>query len=252
MIDSHCHLEQSDYDSDREEVIERARQELKAVITSCANPNDFELTLDILKRYPSFVFGTVALHPIYFDEFDNRAIEDFIGEVKSSSGHFVGIGECGLDYKAANKEKEKKRQKAIFKRFIRLAEELDKPLIIHSRLAFKPAIDILESHNAQDVLMHFFTAEKLLDRVIRNGWNLSVNTLLLGNKKVQNIVKKAPLDNMLLETDAPWLGGEGRNEPTSVKRVAKKIAQVKGKGFEDVWRKLGRNAVRFFDLPLEI
>lgn len=249
MIDSHCHLEQSDYDLDRDEVIKRCKEELKAVVDSCCHPEHLELVLKLLKEHPTFIFSTVAIHPIHIKEFSLEEVDQFIGKIKAHREKFVGVGETGLDYKAAQEEKFREKQKQMFRKFIELSNELEKPLVIHSRRSTKPAVEILEDEEAEEVLMHFFVSERLLDRVINNGWHISINTLVLGNKKVQRIVKKTPLDRILLETDSPWLGGTGRNEPTSVKRVAKRIAGIKNKEFEEVWRKLGENSMEFFDLP---
>lgn len=251
MIDSHCHLEQSDYDLDRDEVIKRARSELRAVVTSCCHPKYWDRTMSILKNYPDFVFSTAAIHPIHVKEFSLKEVDEFVKKIKTHQNKFVGIGEAGLDYKIAKRKGLKEKQQEIFGRFTRLSKELDKPLVIHSRRSTKPAVEILEGNDMKNVLMHFFVSEKLLKRVVDNGWHISINTLVLGNKKVQRIVEKAPLDKILLETDAPWLGGKGRNEPTSVKRVAKRIAGIKDREFEEVWEKLGRNSKQFFKLPLE-
>jgi len=142
MIDVHCHLEQKDYDVDREEVINKCKEKLKAIITSCAHPNDLEITIDIVKRYKGFVFATLGIHPEYIGE--NLNIEDFIEKVKENKDNIVGIGEVGLDYHWVKEENLREKQRKLFRFFINFAKELNLPLVIHSREAMQDTIKILD------------------------------------------------------------------------------------------------------------
>ena len=92
----------------------------------------------------------------------------------------------------------------------------------------------------------------MLEKVKNNGWYISVNTTLLTSKKINKIVRDMPLERIMLETDSPWLGFGKRNEPLSIKQVAEKISEVKKLDFNFVWRQCGKNAVRFFKLPIKI
>jgi len=106
--------------------------------------------------------------------------------------------------------------------------------------------------------MHFFSAKDLLERVIKNDWYISVNTTLLTSKKIKKIVRDMPIERILTETDAPWLAfgddrtikdpSEKRNDPTSVRLVIEKIAEIKKLSFEEVDRITMGNAIRFFNL----
>jgi TatD DNase family protein len=248
MIDSHCHLEQQNYDSDRDEVIEKCRKELKAVITSCAHPKDFELTLQLTEKYKGFVFATVGIHPEYIKEVTEKEKDEFIDMIRDNRSRIVGIGETGLDFFWIKENEWQQKQKEWFVEFINLAKDLKLPLVIHARDAFEEAIEILEQEDAKKVLMHMFGANQLVKRVVDNGFFVSVNTILLTSKKHKKIVRDMPLNRLMLETDAPWLGRGKRNDPTSVRTVAERIAEIKKTSFEEVDRATTRNAIEFFNL----
>ena len=115
MIDTHCHLEQQDYDNDRNLVIERCKKELHAIITSCANPKYLDLTVKLVKNNSGFIFATASLHPIYIKEFSNEEIEKFIERIRFLKNNLVAIGETGLDYKWVKLKKWQENQKRLFK-----------------------------------------------------------------------------------------------------------------------------------------
>ncbi|MEM5772917.1 MAG: TatD family hydrolase [Candidatus Aenigmatarchaeota archaeon] len=248
MIDVHCHLEQPDYDSDREEVIENCKKELKAIITSCAHPKDFDLTMQLVEKHKGFVFATVGIHPEYIKEVSEKEKEEFFELVRKNRDKIIGIGEVGLDF-IIEEQEWREKQKEMFCKFISLAKELNMPLIIHARKAFAEAIEILEKQEAKNVLMHFFSAKELLDKVKENFWYISVNTTVLTSKKIKKIVRDMPIERILTETDAPWLGPEGkRNDSRSIKLVIKKIAEIKKLSEEEVEKKTTENAINFFNL----
>jgi len=250
MIDVHCHLEQKDYDVDREEVINKCREKLKAIITSCAHPNDLEITIEIVKRYKGFVFATLGIHPEYIGE--NLNIEDFIEKVKGNKDNIVGIGEVGLDYHWIKEENLREKQRELFRFFIKFAKELNLPLVIHSREAMQDTIKILEEEKAENVLMHLFGERKFISKIIENGWFISVGPILLTSKNHKKIIKEMPIEKIMLETDSPWFGFGKRNEPIAIIKVAEKIAEIKKIDFNDVWNICGRNAIKFFNLPIKI
>jgi TatD DNase family protein len=250
MIDVHCHLEQKDYEKDRDEVIKKCKRELKAVITCCCHPDDFDLTMEMVGKYKNFVFATVSIHPEYIKEIEHLRVDDFLKKIEENKEKIVGIGETGLDFKIEEPEWREK-QKELFIKFIDLAKSLNLPLVIHARKAFAEAIEILEKFGAKRVLMHFFTAKELLPKIIKNGWSISVNTTLLNSKKIKKIVRDLPIEKIMTETDSPWLGPNGtRNDPTSVKFVIERIAEIKKIDSKEVDKITTQNAIEFFNLSI--
>jgi TatD DNase family protein len=257
LIDTHCHLAQDDYDRDRAQVLERCQQAMRAVVTCCAHPKDFALTTQLVTQYSGFLFAAASIHPQYITLSDHE-IAEYCQAIRAHRRHLVAIGETGLDYNWVTDQPGQTRQKYLFHQFIGLAQELELPLVIHSRDSTEAVVEILEAHNFKHVQMHMFTKRPLLQRVIQNGWLISVNTLLLRSKTVKKIVRDCPLEQLLLETDAPWLGigadggikskYEVRNEPLAVQRVAEKIAEIKHLETTEVAMQTGNNARTFFQI----
>ena len=257
MIDVHCHLEQKDYDNDREDIIEKCRNELKAVITSCAHPRDFELTMRLVENHKGFVFASCGIHPEYVKDISEEQKDDFLDLIVKNKEKIVAIGETGLDYWYIKDEEWREKQKQLFIQLINLAKELDKPLVIHSREVFDETLDILENNDAGKVDFHMWGDNQLLKRILDNGWYVSMNTIILKSKKHKKIARDIPLDRLMLETDSPWLaperlmeGKEARNDPRAIKIVAEKVAEIKKLPFNDIWAECGKNAVKFFDLSI--
>jgi len=257
MIDTHCHMEQSEYDSDRGALLRQCKAAgLKAVVTSCARPQDFALTMDIARKHRGFVFPTLGIHPEFIKDIKPEEIDGFLETIRANKKDVVGVGEVGLDYNWVKEPEWREKQKELFRRMIRLSEELKKPLVIHARDAYEDVVEILEHEGASRVQLHMFGASHLVRRVEGNGWFVSVNTILLKSKKHKKLVRDMPLDRLMLETDAPWLAPEGweskRNDPRAIRPVAEKIAEIKKASFDQVWEQCGRNAVEFFSLPVRI
>ena len=254
MIDSHCHLEQKDYDKDRDDVIEKCKKELKVVITCCADPRDWKLTKEIAEKHKGFVFPIAGIHPEFIKDIAKKEIDDFVEVIKkeAKAGNIVGIGEIGLDYFWIKEAVWRDKQKDLFLRFIDIAKKLDFPLIVHSRDAFLECVVTLEQKRMQGrkVLMHLFGDKKLIPRIVKNGWLVSIGPGILKSKTMKKIARDIPLNNLLLETDSPWFGMGERGLPTNVKKAAEKVAEIKKIPIKEVEKQTDLNAIKFFRLKL--
>jgi TatD DNase family protein len=247
LIDSHCHLDAKWFGNDIPAVVQNAKQnEIEAIITSTIDIN-ITKTTNMVQRYPNYIFWALGLHPPGVNPQNVKAIMKLIDKHKSE---IVAIGEVGLDYYWVKEEKLREQQKIAFIDFIRLAKELEKPIVIHARDAQTDTIDILEEHDAKNVLMHCFSGnEKEAKRIIANKWLISVPTSVVKRQVHQTMAKLVPLDLMLLETDAPYLSpAKGRNEPANIRISAQKIAELKSVTFEEVARTTTTNARVFYRL----
>jgi TatD DNase family protein len=252
MIDAHCHLEQDDYNSDRDDVIEKCKKQLNAIVTCCANPDDFNLTMEMIEKYKNFIFATFSIHPIYIRDISDKQKDEFIELVINNKDKITAIGETGLDYFHVKENSWQQKQRELFIEFIELSKELKKPLVIHSRDSMEDTINILEQEDAKNVLMHLFGARKLLQKVIENNWFISVGPIVQRSKDHKKIVRDMPFDKILLETDSPWFGQEGkRNDPTTVISVANRIAKIKKTTPEEIDKITTQNTIRFFDLKIK-
>jgi TatD DNase family protein len=139
-----------------------------------------------------------------------------------------------------------------YKEAVILAKKLKKPLIIHSRDATEDAIKILEQEDAKNILMHLFGSRHLLKRVIDNGWSISVGPIVQRSKDHKKLTRDMPIEKIMLETDSPWFGPEGkRNDPTGVIGVVNRIAEIKKLTVEEVDRITTENAIKFLDLKVK-
>jgi len=250
MIDVHCHLEHERFKSKKEQ-IESFKKDLRAIITSSSHPEDFYFALQIKKEFDGFVFASVGLHPEYINEFNEETLDNFEEFVKRNKEEIVSIGEIGLDYFWIKEDKLREKQKWFFEKLIEFAKSIGKPVTVHIRDAYEDALKIIESVDYQRIHLHMFGGDKFLDKVISNEWKISVGPILLRSKKHKKIVKKLPIERIMLETDSPWMKIDGRESlPIDVKMVAEKIAEIKGISVQEVEEKTDRNAILFFNLSL--
>jgi len=262
MIDTHCHLEQKAYDADREDVIARCRQELTAVVTCAPKPEDYAKTLELVKKHDGFLFAVLGIHPEYIEDYDDAEVDAAMREIEINRQSIVGVGETGLDYTFIKTPSGRERQRQLFAKFVRLANKLNLPVVVHIRNgedkeeadAFKDAMEILERESAKAVQLHMFGGRKLLERALGNGWYVSANAIILRSKSYGKVVRDTPLERLMLETDAPWLHPSGdaeqRNDPTGVAAVAERVAEIKNIAVEEVDAKTTDNAITFFKLKI--
>lgn len=207
-------------------------------------------SLKISSKYPGFIFVTIGNDPLEFDPSTVSRIRDLVVARKSE---IVGIGEVGLDYYYARKKSVKEKQKQFFCEWIRLAKELNLPLIVHSRSAGKYAIELLLEERAENVLMHAYDGRPgWALKAVEVGYFFSIPTSVWRSAQKQKLVKFLPLDNLMLETDAPVLSPilGRRNEPANIIYAARKVSEIKNIDLRVVAEVTTKNAIKFFSLPI--
>ncbi len=250
MIDTHCHLDIDDYD-DVEKVISNMNGNI--MVASGCNMKTNMRVLELTEKY-SNIFGTIGIHP---DEISSNIEEDleFI-EMCLNNPKIVGIGEIGLDY-YWNKDN-KNEQKSAFIKQIRLAKKYNKPIVIHSREAAEDTYNILRDNlgNTKAILHCYSSSLEMAKKFKQLGIKFGIGGVLTfkNSSKLQDIVKELDLNDLVLETDSPYLTPEPyrgkRNEPFNVIYVAKKIAEIKNISVEEVLEITSQNAVAQFDLKV--
>ncbi len=250
MIDSHSHLDSALFDSDLTEVLARAKQKLKAVITLSDDFKANEKNLKIAEDNKDFVFACFGSGPIsLLKEKKLEEVKEFIIKNKDS---MAAIGEVGLDYYWDKQNND--NQKQNFAEFIELANELNKPIVVHSRGAEEDALEMLERGAATTVIMHSFEEDKdLIKRALDNGYFIGVTTKAVYSKKTKDLIKKIELTKMLTETDSPFLNPlapRERNEPANVSLLIELIAKELEVNKKEVDKQTEKNAVKAFDLRI--
>ena len=233
LIDSHSHVNFKDFDEDRDEVIRRVLDSGTRMINVGTDYESSKKAIEIAKRYDEGVYASVGVHPSEVNlESVKRKAQNAKQQLKAQNLDFNkfkefakskkvrAVGEIGLDYKYLSKnkeeaEKEVAQQKELFSEQIKLAQELNLPMIIHCRDAFADLVEVLEK------------------------------------EKLEEVIRNIPLDKILVETDCPFLtppmAGEKRNEPSFVKYVAQRIAEIKGVSFAQIAETTTENAKTLFN-----
>jgi TatD DNase family protein len=250
VIDSHCHLDNPQFDPDREAVIDRALAagvERMVVIGTGDGPPDFEAGIRLADRYEA-IYATVGIHP-----HDASKIEtvDELNRLAELLKHpkVIALGEIGLDYHYDHSPRYV--QKAAFIAQMSVAEEARKPIVIHTREAWDDTLELLEHFwkpTGLGGIMHCFSggpaeAQRCLDL----GFHLSFGGIVTFPKAldIQEAARTTPTDRILIETDAPYLApvpyrGK-RNEPAFVAQTARKLAELRGVTPEEIARTTTEN-----------
>ncbi len=250
LFDAHCHLEEEAFDEDRDEVIERAREAgIVGIVTSPIYPEDAEKALRLFRGH-QLVKVSIGLDVAEYG--DEEEVEATIDLIRAHADEIVAVGEVGLDYRILRSGgPPKEKQKEVFRLFIRLAKELDKPLVIHSLWAQRPVLRVLDEEGAERVVLHAFggTAEDVRFAVER-GWMVSIPTNVVRSNNVQKVARATPVDHMVLESDSPVLApnSKERNEPANIRISAKFVAEMKGIDVEDLAEITTGNAMRVYGL----
>ena len=251
LVDTHCHLDFPEFDNDRDDVIGRSKEAgIGYIINIGSSLKGSQASLELAIRY-EHIYATVGVHPHEADSFDEK-IYSAIKEL-ARRDKVVAIGETGLDYYRNYSRAD--NQKALFTSLILLAKDLNLPLAIHSRLAEADTLKILKNAMPVRCVVHCFSGnEDFLKGCLDLGFFISFtcNVTFKKAKDLRLIVKEAPLEKILLETDSPYLSPEGfrgkRNEPLNVKILAEAISVIKQVSVGELAKTTTANAKRFFNL----
>jgi len=246
-IDAHCHLH-SPWFLAIDDVLEASRKGgVRAIVNCSSEPKTFHEVEKFSEN--DGVYHTLGLQPTLAGNYKNQDFFDlfqpYIGEC------LKGIGEVGLDYYWVKDEKERKIQRDVFEKIIKTTNELNLPIVIHSRKAESDCLDLLEKFADTPVLLHSFDGNlKETTRAVDLGYMISVPTNVTIRKNRRKTVKRAGLDRILLETDSPFcVPSEDikRNDPSNIPIAGKYIAKLLEIDVEEVSRVTTENASKFYD-----
>jgi TatD DNase family protein len=258
LIDSHCHLTDDQYDSDRWDVLARARAAgVGGIVTICSDAADTHRVTSLLAEAsgrPGIpeLWGTAGIHPHEAAEAGAGDL-DRIRSVARNNPRIVAIGETGLDFFYDHSPRTE--QEELFRGHLALAEELGLPLVVHSRKADELTAAILEEWAGRVTgVLHCYTGgAALLDRALKLGWMVSFTGIITFKRyDGPELIRTVPGDRIMVETDGPYLAPTPfrgrRNEPAHVVRVAEELARIREEDPVEVRGYTTQNAVRFFGL----
>ena len=248
VVDAHCHIESDSYsEKEREEAIRRAIEKRIMMFSTPLTQRERERALMLREKYHPWINVVTGSHPLF-----NENIDRVINWILENSDKIIAIGEVGLDFTPPyNKPEIMKSQIDKFKRFINLAKELDKPLVIHSRAAGRQTIEVLIREGAERVLLHAFSGKaKYALKGVEAGFYFSIPPSVAFSPQKKKLAKALPLDNMMLETDSPIFSPKrGENsEPLYVLFSAAVISSIKEVDIKEVLNVTTRNAIKLFKI----
>jgi len=251
FVDTHCHLDFPDFDSDRDEVILRARENSIAFILNIGSSLENSFRCVALAKQYEMVFASVGCHPHEADRITPQVVAQLKGLVKSEK--VVAVGEIGLDYFKNYSGPE--NQEFLFRAQLQIAREYGLPVVVHCRQSQKDVMRIMREYMPLKAVIHCFSGdEDFLRECLDSGFYISYTCNITYKKAedLRRLVGLTPLNRLMLETDAPFLSPEGfrgrRNEPFHIKLLASEVACLKKTNVEEIAEVTTANAVAFFKL----
>jgi TatD DNase family protein len=253
LIDSHAHLEMPDFKRDLKEVIERAKGAgVGYIFTVGTEKKDWKRTLEIANSYPS-IYAILGVHPHNAKEIDGETYPTLTELCRNEK--VKACGEIGLDFYRNLSPRDVQLRR--FREQIGLAKELRLPIVVHDREAHQETLEILKSEKADQCggIIHCFSGDyEMAKACLEMGFYISIpGSITFKNaEKFREIVKRLPLESLLVETDAPFLApvpfrGK-RNEPSYIRYTAQKVAEIKKVSFEKIAEVTTENALRVYRL----
>ena len=250
-IDTHFHLSKEDYKDIDLVISEALENEVNQLIISGCDKKGIIEGLDYISKFDN-VYMTVGFHPEYCEEITSEDIL-WLEKIIKENKKIVGVGEIGLDYYYTKDNKTK--QLEVFTSLLDLAAKLNMPVVIHSRDAFMDTYETLKKYNLKGVIHCFTSNIENANKYISLGYYLGIGGVLtFKNSNLKDVIQQISLDNIVLETDSPYLSPEpyrGKvNGPKNIPLIALKIAQIKDLSVDDVSNVTTKNACSLFDLNI--
>ncbi len=254
MTDSHSHIYGPEFDSDREEVLSRARQAgVERILLPNINMESIDPMLSLCRCQPGYCFPMMGLHPEDVKEDWAQVLDHMERLLRQPDNHFISVGEVGLDFYWDQTYREQQIQ--AFRRQVGWAVEFSLPLVVHCRNAQPQLVQVLKEFDSDRLtgIFHCFggTMDEAAELLCFQGFCLGIGGVLTYKKSsLCEVVRQVPIDRLVLETDAPYLApvpyrGK-RNESSFLTSTARRLAQEKGLTLEQVEAQTDANVFRLF------
>lgn len=251
MIDTHSHINFDEYKEDFDSFLEDIKKnDVEYVIIPGVEPSTFDEIISYCEKY-EMIYGAIGIHPSEFQTYSEKSKKRIYELAKHKK--IVAIGEIGLDYHYGADTKEE--QKELLKEQLKIAEELQVPVIIHDRESHEDVFEILQNYKLKNVIFHCFSGNaEFAQKCIDKGYYIAIGGVVTfkNAKDLKEAAKIIPLDKLLLETDAPYLAPvpfRGKlNSPAYLKYIAQEIANLKNIDVKEIKQHTTLNAKQVFGL----
>ena len=248
FTDSHCHLYDEYYDNlDNILKISEDNKVNRFINNGC----DLKTNKEVIDRISNYenMYGTLGIHPEYVENYTDEDILFIKNNLNNLK--IIAIGEIGLDYHYTKENKDK--QINLFEKQLKLAEEENIPVIIHSREATLDTINTLKKYNVKGLIHSFSGSLETANEYIKMGYLLGVNGVItFKNSNLKDVIRKIPLEHLVLETDSPYLTPEPfrgkQNSPAHILEIAKYVAELKGVSLEKLSNITNNNLKKIFNI----
>lgn len=247
FVDTHCHIFKEYYDNIDNVLNEALSNNIKYCINNGSNNNYNKEVIELISKYDN-MYGAIGIHP---EDVDNYNLDDikFI-ENNLSNKKIVAIGEIGLDYHYTKENKNE--QIELFELQLKLAEKYDIPVIIHSRDATQDTIDVLKKYSVRGTIHSFSGSLETAKIYINMGFLLGVNGVItFKNCYIKDVIKNVSLDNIILETDSPYLTPvpfRGKqNNPSHIMDIAKFVSELYDISLDELSIKTNNNIRKMYN-----
>ena len=252
FIDSHAHIQLSQFNRDRDAVLKRAREASVSYILVIGFDMETSLGAVALAEEHAHIYATVGMHPHDAKDLTPDALKTF--RELATHPKVIALGEMGLDY--YRNLSPRPVQKEAFEEQLNLAEEMQMPIVIHNRDAYMDILPILEARQGRiRGVLHCFTGDvELMHRSLAIGFYIGIGGIVTypNAKDMRAVAREVPADKLLIETDCPWLTPQfrrgKRNEPAYVHAVAEKIAELRNISIETIGEVTTKNFQKLFAL----
>lgn len=248
FTDTHCHIYKEYYENIDEVLKNAKKSNVNRMINNGCDKKSNEEVLELTQKYEN-IYGAIGIHPENVEEYTKEDLKHIEENIKNKK--IIAIGEIGLDYHYTKENK--KSQKELLESQLKIAEHYHLPVIIHSREATEDTINTLKKYKVTGVIHSFSGSLETAKIYIKMGYLLGINGVItFKNSKLKEVIKEIPLDNIILETDSPYLTPEPfrgkRNEPARIHEIAKFICELKDISLDELARITNDNIKRIFDI----
>lgn len=248
FTDTHCHI-YKEYYEDIKKILENAKEcQINRMINNGCDKKSNEEVLKLSTQYKN-IYGALGIHPENVDTYKEEDLKEI--ENNLTNPKIIAIGEIGLDYHYTKENKN--RQIELLEAQLQIAEKYNLPVIIHSREATEDTINTLKKYHVKGVIHSFSGSKETALIYIKMGYLLGINGVItFKNSKLKEVIKEIPLENIILETDSPYLTPEPfrgkRNEPKRILEIAKFICELKNISLEELSKITNENIKLIFDI----